>query len=488
MSLTVALNTARTALQTTAAQIAISGRNIAGANDPSYSRKIALPVTGADGSAQILSISRASDIALYHRVIVATSNASSQQALLDGLDQLQQTVGDTDSQESPAAKITVLANSLQQFANAPDDARLGQAVVTAATGLASGLQRATQTVQKVRADSDTAIAVSVTNINTILAKFETLNAQITSGSAAGADVTSQLDQRDGLISQLSEELGVTVVTRRFNDVALYTDSGVPLFDVKARSVTFQTTPAMAPGTVGNAVVIDGVPVTGDTATMPLHSGKIAGLTQLRDEVAPAYQNQLDEIARGLVETFAESDQSGHGGADAAGLFTWSGGPAIPPSGTVTAGLAATIRVNPIANPAAGGSVAGVRDGGINGSDYVYNAAGAASFADRLDALATSLNGQRAFDPAAQIDTSATVPNYANASVSWLENLRQTASTENDFQKTFLSRASDALSNATGVNMDDEYAQQIQLEQSYAASSKLINVVSQLFDQLMLAFK
>ena len=39
-----------------------------------------------------------------------------------------------------------------------------------------------------------------------------------------------------------------------------------------------------------------------------------------------------------------------------------------------------------------------------------------------------------------------------------------------------------------MNMDDEYAQQIQLEQSYAASAKLISVVGQLFDQLMLAFR
>ena len=110
------MNTARAALQTTSAQIAVSGRNIAGANDPSYSRKIALPVTGPDGGAQILTIVRATDVALYHRMIDATSSAAGQQAILDGLDQLQQTVGDTDSQQSPAAKITILANALQQFA------------------------------------------------------------------------------------------------------------------------------------------------------------------------------------------------------------------------------------------------------------------------------------------------------------------------------------------------------------------------------------
>src|SRR5437588_12815982 len=102
MSLTVALNTARAALQTTSAQIAVSGRNIAGANDPSYSRKIALSVTTADGSAQILTISRASDVALYHRVIEATSGSASQQALVGGLDQLQEPAGATVARQSPA--------------------------------------------------------------------------------------------------------------------------------------------------------------------------------------------------------------------------------------------------------------------------------------------------------------------------------------------------------------------------------------------------
>ena len=51
-------------------------------------------------------------------------------------------------------------------------------------------------MQKVRSDADSAITASVTNVNDILSKFASLNGQITSGSVAGADVTSQLDQRD----------------------------------------------------------------------------------------------------------------------------------------------------------------------------------------------------------------------------------------------------------------------------------------------------
>src|SRR5262249_20378384 len=154
----------------------------------------------------------------------------------------------------------------------------------------------------IRVDADNGIAASVSKINGLLDQFGKLNAVITKGTNAGDDVTSELDQRDAIVSQLSEEMGVTVVNRRNNDMALYTDSGDTLYDVSARPVSFQTSPALAAGVAGNAVVVDGVPVTGDKATMPLRSGKIAGLTQLRDEAAPAYQSQLDEIARGLVET------------------------------------------------------------------------------------------------------------------------------------------------------------------------------------------
>jgi flagellar hook-associated protein 1 len=488
MSLTAALNTARAALQTTSQQIAVSGRNIAGANDPSYSRTIALPVTTADGSAQVLTITRASNAALYGRMLVATSSSTSQQALLDGLNQLQQTVGDTDTSQSPAAKITALVTSLQQYANAPDNSQLGQAAVTAANDLTTGLNAASQTVQKVRSDADAQIGASVTHINDLLTQFGTLNADITRQTGTGADVTGEMDQRDAIVGQLSQEIGVTVLNRANNDMALYTDSGVPLFDGAARSVTFKPTASLAPGAAGNAVFVDGVPVTGSTSTMPIKSGKIAGLAQLRDQVAPAYQNQLDEISRGLIETFAEKDQTGGGGADATGLFTWSGGPAVPASGTIVPGLANQITVNPAVDPAKGGSVTDLRDGGINGGNYVYNSTGAAAFADRLNTLASDLNSPRSFDAKAQLGTSADVPAYATSSASWLENLRQTASTNNDYQQTLLSQASTALSNATGVNLDEEYANQLQLEQSYTASSKLIAVVGQLFDQLMAAFK
>jgi flagellar hook-associated protein 1 FlgK len=63
-------------------------------------------------------------------------------------------------------------------------------------------------------------------------------------------------------------------------------------------VTFAPTTTYDANTSGNAVIVDGVPVAGPGAVMPISSGRLHGLAELRDDTAVTYQSQLDEIARG----------------------------------------------------------------------------------------------------------------------------------------------------------------------------------------------
>jgi flagellar hook-associated protein 1 FlgK len=486
VSLTVAFNNARSSLIATAKQISISGRNIAGADDPSYTRKIAERTTDPSGGAHVVAIARATDPGIFSRVLSAKASTGQHQAILDGLARLHETVGDTADPRSPAARLGALVNALQAQANAPSNRSLAQATMSAAEDVAITLHAASQAVLTVRNEADAAIAVALDRINNMLAEFGRLNSEIVRLTVTGGDATDAMDRRDAILGQLSQEIGISTVTRENNEMAIYTDSGVPLFDKSPRLIQFTTNAPLVSGAVGNAVVIDGVPVTGESATMPLRSGRLAGLAALRDEVAVAFQSQLDEIARGLIEAFAESDQSGGGGPDLAGLFTWSGGPAVPASGIAVAGLAASILVNPAVIPALGGSLDRIRDGGINGAAYSYNPTGATSFQARLQGLVDAMAGARAFDPSAGLQSNLALSDYALASVGWVEEQRRTASTTVEYQTTLLARASEALSNATGVNMDDEYAIQLQLEQSYAASSKLINILKQIFETLLAA--
>src|SRR4051794_16214205 len=363
MSLTAALDSARSSLGASGVQSSTISRNIAGASAAGYSRKIAVLDNLPGVGVYVTAIQRAASSGLYANVLTATSGAAKQTAIYDGLQKIAAaTVDDPELDQSPTAQLNKLKSVLQQYANAPDNATLAQAAVTSAKDMAASLNQATKTVQSVRANADADMAASVSNINRLLTQFQTTNTAIMKGTIAGDDVTDYLDQRDSIVSKLSEELGVTMTIRANGDAALYTDSGVVLFDKTARPVTFAATNAYTAGTTGNAVYIDGVPVTGANSVMPLKSGKLAGLAALRDIATVTYQSQLDEVARGLIEAFKESDQTASALPDVPGLFTYPGAPAMPASATISVGLAGLISVATSVDPALGGNPDLLRDG------------------------------------------------------------------------------------------------------------------------------
>jgi flagellar hook-associated protein 1 FlgK len=433
-------------------------------------------------------VTRVVNVALFNNVLNSTSSEAGQRAVVDALSQLEQTINDTELDASPAALVQKLANAIQQYAASPSSIAHAQSAVGVARDVATALNSATNLVQNVRSQADAEIAGSVDNLNTLLSRFQSVNTEIVKGTRSGADVTDQLDQRDQILKQISEEIGIRTVTRANNDMAIYTDSGVTLFDVSARSVTFQATSSYGAATTGNAVYADGIPVTGSSATMGVGNGRIVGLMQVRDDLAVTYQNQLDEIARGLISAFAESDQSAVPALpDRAGLFTWSGGPAVPP-GALTPGLAGTISVNALVDPDQGGNATRLRDGGINGAAYLYNSGGAASYTARLEQLNDRIGATQTFDPAAKLSTSATLKGFASSSAAWLEEARRTAGDEADYRSTLLERSSEALNKVTGVNLDEEMTLMLELERTYQASSKLISTIDSMLGALLSAVR
>jgi flagellar hook-associated protein 1 FlgK len=79
-----------------------------------------------------------------------------------------------------------------------------------------------------------------------------------------------------------------------------------------------------------------------------------------------------------------------------------------------------------------------------------------------------------------------VSGYAMASESWLDGQLQNATSAGTYQSTLLSNSTTALSNSTGVNLDDEMSQMLDLENSYAASSKLLTTINTMFSDLTAA--
>ena len=485
MSLTAALSNANSSLFVSSERTNLVSRNIANADKAFYSRKSVEIVTMPGSGVRTSAVVRTEDPVLFKKILGSNSQTATYSASLDSLDILSNTISDVELDTSPAALFNKLLSALQSYSAQPHSQLAAEAAVRSARNLATGLNTAASTVQSVRNEADTGIQASVDRVNSLLGQFKTVNEEIMKGTISGKDVTDYLDQRDQILHDLSNEIGIRTVTRDNNDMVIYTDSGVTLFDRSPRSVEFNRTLNLTPGVPGGGIYIDGVPVAGANATMPLQSGRMVGLIQARDNISLSYEAQLDEMARVGVTMFAESDQSGGGGADVPGLFTYSGATTIPPSGVLIPGLAAALRVNASVDPDQGGNANLLRDGAISGdADYTYNTAGDASYTNRIDELIEKMGRSYTYDPAAKIATAGTLANYSSVSAGWLEEQRKVADESYTYQSTLYQRSFEAFTRNTGVNLDEELSLMLEIERSFSTSSKLIGVVDEMYNALL----
>ncbi|NLS18072.1 flagellar hook-associated protein FlgK [Rhizobium sp. P40RR-XXII] len=492
MSLTTALNNAQAIFNNTGTQSSVVSNNIANASNTNYSRRQAMLTTDMAG-AQVVKIDRSSEPALQKAYLSSSSSDSAQQLLLKAYSNLQSaTLGGNDNEISPATYLSAFQDAMQTYAGSPSSTTAAQSAINAAQSLSTALNNATTAVQSARTDADKQISSDVDTLNSLLKQFQTANdavktATTTAGPTSSA-LADALDQRDSILNQISKIVGVTTVTRGNNDMALYTTSGTTLFETIPRTVTFQPTNSYTASTVGNNVYIDGVALTSGQGANTTAQGSLQAALQVRDDVAPTYQKQLDEIARGLVTTFAETN-SNPAKPTLPGLFTWSGG-SVPTGATAVTGLAGLITVNPKLITSQGGDPTLLRDGGINNdtatgvTGYTKNTSGGTGYSTQLDAFITAMNTKMDFDATAGSDTRASLMDYASSSIGWLEGQRSTATTAAENTSAALSRSSGAYSNATGVNLDEELTLMMDIEQSYKAGTKILNAVNEMLQSVL----
>ena len=487
MSLTVAYNIARDGLSTTSAAASVVSRNVANAENPNSSRKSALIVAQAGGSVHLEQIVGAVDGALLAFVLETASSSAELGIISAGLDRLDTSIGDPAAETSPAALIGRLVSTLQLAASAPHDENAAAAVLSAAQSLTGALNETARLIADVRSDAEAFLGEAAVTLSDMLQDFRAVNQAIVAGSAQHQDVTDAVDRRNALVRDIAQLVDIRPNVRAGNDMMLFTANGATLFETTPREISFRSAGLLGPGQSGGALTIDGIPVrSGDGV-----GGQIGGLLRIRDDLAMVFERQADEIARGLIAATVERDQSSvPSRADLAGLFTVVGGaiqPAAPGSMVGSAGL---ITVSANADPARGGALSRLRDGGISAPAdiaYSYNPSGAPGFGGRLLELIDRLSEAQSFDPATGIATSQkSVRQFSSDSVGWLERERSVSRESHANEQVRVERATGAWQNRVGTNVDDEMVILIGLQRSFQASSHLIATVNSMFDALLAA--
>jgi len=489
MSLTLALDSALSGLITAQRQTALTSRNIANAATPGYTRKeaelSALTIQGEGRGVTVASVVRKVDTMLQQDARREGGLSAELQAKAEGLASFTEAIGQPDEERSLSSQITKLSEAFQRLGESPENAVIQRSVVGAAQGVARSLNDLAGAVRQQRQAADQGIAASVTTINQALDDLAQINQQLSLVSGNGRDVTDLLDKRDQLLDSLSNELGITALTRGDGQMMVLTEGGTTLLDgAKVNHLSFSTTTQIGPAMAYNAGAgpLSGVTVNGQDISPgsgyagAIRSGRIAGEFALRDTILPQAQAQIDEIASTLADGFQRADASV--GAGQAGLFTDDGAAHDRSDPAQVLGLSERIAVNALVDPDQGGALYRIRDG------IQATAPGAPGDATQVRAFLGVFDETVAFGAGAGLSTSARIGSYATEFVGYQGNQRAAFEERATYQGSITDSLNTQRSNLEGVNVDDEMQKLLLFEQTYNASAKVIQTVRDMMDTLI----
>jgi flagellar hook-associated protein 1 FlgK len=487
MSLSLALDAALSGLMAAQRQTALASRNIANATTPGYTRKnaelVSLSIAGEGRGVSVANVTRYVDAALQRDARRESGLAQELSAKAAQLAALTTTIGQPDEERSISSRIAQFTSALQRLGESPESTVAQQGAVASARDVARSLNDLSARIKQLREEADTAIANSVSLINQTLDDIAKINHEIGLNQGTGRDQTDLLDQRDKLLDTLSKEMGIIYMSRGDGEILVLTEGGTTLVDgdaVHYLSFTHisQIAPSLSYAAGGlSGITVDGIDIApGSGYAGSIRSGNLAAQFALRDQLLPQAQAQIDEIASTLADGFQRFDASVAPGQT--GLFTDVGLPHDRSDPAQVVGLAGRIAVNPLVIPEQGGQIWRMRAG------VQAAAPNAPGDATQIRAFQAVFEETVAFDPAAGLASSATIATYATEFVGFQGSQRAAVEERAGFQTAVADAIGTQRLNLEGVNIDDEMQHLLQLEQSYAASAKVMQAVREMMDRLL----
>lgn len=299
------INAAQNRLQT-------AGHNINNADTDGFNRQTVLSATaGATGThagyigrgVEAITVQRAYDGFLSRQLVAAQTSGASLAAYGNEIVQIDNLFADRTVGITPA--LQKFFDGIQAMATSPADPAARQELLGRASSLVTQLNDSNAFMDSQRNNINTQISTVVTQVNSYVERVRDLNNQITVARATTSnhEPNDLLDQRELLVSELSQLVGVTVMEQdgNFNltvgngQVLLGGNTLFPLHaqasaDDPSRTVVAYT--ALIGGGKTAKVEIDENTVSG---------GKLGGLIKYRRETLDPIQNDLGRLAVGIAQ-------------------------------------------------------------------------------------------------------------------------------------------------------------------------------------------
>jgi flagellar hook-associated protein 1 FlgK len=537
------LGTALTGLMAFQRSMQTTSNNIANVNTDGYSRQTTnLETTDS-------TFSRGNYVG--NGVDVTNVTRSYDQFISNNIRTSASALGDADRFQTMTKQVdnlmanpeTGMANSMKSFFNAvntvasdPTSIPSRQIMVTEATALSTQFSNVSSQLENMRAQNNEYMQTNIDSINSYTQSIANLNSKIAAVTRGGGTQypNELLDQRDQLLTKLSENIDVSVLARPDGSVDVFVGQGHALISGDSRSkleLSNSTTDVMQ-----KDILMNGMNVNNQFS-----SGSLAGAVKFRDQVLDPAQQQLGLVAAGLGISFNEVHKQGVdlNGAVGKDMFTFQpsqipvyrnnanvGGNITVAFDTATVGQlrASDYRLDYNAGaysltrltdnvkvmlPSGGlpTTVDGITITEVsipqgNASFIIrptYQAANNinAVISDPKEIAAAAGNGQGENVNAlalANLETQSKFSDGKTFSQTYQQMVARVGTSANaasvslSAQKALNNQATEARANFAGVNLDEEAANLIRFQNAYQASSQVVAISRSLFDSLLSAVR
>jgi flagellar hook-associated protein 1 FlgK len=480
VSLSSAINAARSGLQVSSLRAETVATNVANATTPGYVRRsitLSEVVLGGN-SAGVRSdgVGRVNDTAIKAQRRELTSDVAQASVLASTWKSISARIGDTSDGDGLFKTFSNFETALSRAIATPESTSAAAGLLQAAQNITDELNSLSDMVTTQRAEADREIGNGVDVVNSALKQIEEINGRLSGINRASGEAAALMDERQRVLDTIAEYLPIQTVERDHGTIEVLTTEGVFLLAGRAREIQFTPSAAFGPnetlaGGDLSGLTVDGVNLTPGAASFGAVSGGLFGaLFTLRDQDLPALSEQLDTIASQLVSRLSDDAIDPTKTPGDPGLF-------IDTDTLGGAGLAGRISINAAVDPGQGGALWRLRDGigatttGAPGNQTILK--GMFDAFTAVQALgATGFQGSfSATEMAAQIASYSGQARIYNESV--------LSSTETQYNILV-----EAEQSATGVDIDNQLQDLMLIEQAYAANARVIEIAGQMINTLM----
>ncbi|MGQ9808687.1 MAG: flagellar hook-associated protein FlgK [Armatimonadota bacterium] len=450
------LTTAASGMHAARAAMEIIANNIANANTPGFKRQAPIfaegnPPTGTSinsataGSftgtgVQLKGIRRVQDAFLDMRINAATQSKAQWSVARDLLTAVESQFNELGD-NGLAALLDKFWNQWRELAANPEGLPPRSAVVASADILANRIREIYANIRAQQTQMNSGVATRVDQINRIARDIAEVNEKIVALEHGGFGPNDLLNRRDQLVEELSALVNVSAHGNSGSDFILNIGGHALVQGTFRREITVEQDASGA----WQPVWADGM------GRVAITSGELRGLLDIRDSAIPQYLGQLDTIANTLIQQVNALHRQGYGMAGTTGVDFFA-----PGTG------AATLRVNQqlLDDPSLVAASATGEPGNTAIAQAIADLSevaliGGETISQSYRSLVTGIGGDLA--------------------------LAERSALTREFTLQQLVRQRESVS---GVSLDEELADMVRYQQSFAASARIFEATNYILQVLL----